>query len=189
MAKRVFFSFHYEDVIRANIVKNHWVAKPDRESAGFFDGSLQEKEKTIGIDAVKKLIDSGLTYTSNTCVLIGSETFNRKWVKYEVFKSLDKGNHVFGVHINELKEFNMPSKPLGPNLFDYIGINYNYSTWVPYHKGQYGSWEPFPLINKIAFTSPFYNVSSNYVYKLSDFISTRLWVSENGFNNFSNWLK
>ncbi len=189
MAKRVFFSFHYEDVIRANIVKNHWVAKPDRETAGFFDGSLQEKEKTYGIEGVKKLIDSGLENTSNTCVLIGSETYNRKWVKYEIFKSLDKGNHVFAVHINELNEFNSPPKPLGPNPFDYIGLKYNYSTWIPYQGSINGWWEPFPLITKISYRPPIFNIFSNYVYKLSDFFPTHRWISQNGFDNFSNWIK
>ena len=38
MAKRVFFSFHYKDVIdfRANVVRKHWVLKDDREEAGYF---------------------------------------------------------------------------------------------------------------------------------------------------------
>lgn len=42
MAKRVFFSFHYQDVIdfRANVVRNHWMTKPDREEAGYFDASI-----------------------------------------------------------------------------------------------------------------------------------------------------
>ena len=38
MARRVFFSFHYEkDIWRASQVRNSWVTKPDRESAGFWD--------------------------------------------------------------------------------------------------------------------------------------------------------
>lgn len=188
MAKRVFFSFHYEDVIRANIVKNHWIAKPDREEAGFFDGSLQEKEKAYGIDRVKKLIDSGLENTSNTCVLIGSETYNRKWVKYEIFKSLDKGNHIFGVHINELKEFDLPPKPLGPNPFEYVGVKYNSGTWMPYHLGQNG-WERFALIDRISYQFPIWYIFSTHIYKLSDYFFTHRWVSDNGFNNFSTWIK
>ena len=40
MARRVFFSFHYErDIWRANVVRNSWLTK-DREAAGFFDASL-----------------------------------------------------------------------------------------------------------------------------------------------------
>ena len=47
MAKRVFFSFHYQDVIdfRANVVRNHWITKSDREDAGFFDASIWETAK------------------------------------------------------------------------------------------------------------------------------------------------
>jgi hypothetical protein len=41
MAKRVFFSFHYDDVIafRANVVRKHDVTK-DTGTAGFFDASI-----------------------------------------------------------------------------------------------------------------------------------------------------
>jgi len=44
MVRRVFFSFHYErDIWRANIVRNSWVTKPDREAAGFVDATVWEK--------------------------------------------------------------------------------------------------------------------------------------------------
>ena len=97
MAKRVFFSFHYQDVIdfRANVVRNHWLTKPDRQSAGFFDSSIWEDAKKTSDLALKRLINSGLKNTSNTCVLVGSETFNRRWVSYEIMKSLEVGNHIF----------------------------------------------------------------------------------------------
>ncbi len=48
MARRVFFSLHYQDVVidfRANVVRNHWLTKPDRKDAGLFDASVWEKEK------------------------------------------------------------------------------------------------------------------------------------------------
>ena len=56
MAKRVFFSFHYQDVIdfRANVVRQHWVMK-DREEAGYFDASMWESAKKRG--SLKQLID------------------------------------------------------------------------------------------------------------------------------------
>ena len=47
MAKRVFFSFHYQDVsdFRANVVRNHWLLKSDRSTSGFFDASIWETAK------------------------------------------------------------------------------------------------------------------------------------------------
>jgi hypothetical protein len=59
MAKRVYFCFHYQDVIdfRANVVRNHWLTKPDREVAGFFDASLWESAQKQGDVAIKRLIN------------------------------------------------------------------------------------------------------------------------------------
>ena len=80
MAKRVFFSFHYQDVIdfRANVVRNHWRTKPDRGDAGFFDASIWETAKRTSPLALKRLINSELQHTSVTTVLIGSETYARR---------------------------------------------------------------------------------------------------------------
>ena len=59
MAHRVFFSFHYQDVIdfRANVVRNHWLTKADRDDAGFFDASVWETVKRTSPLAVKRLIN------------------------------------------------------------------------------------------------------------------------------------
>jgi len=45
MAKRVFFSFHYKDVIdfRANVVRSHRLTKNNQ--AGYFDASIWEEAK------------------------------------------------------------------------------------------------------------------------------------------------
>jgi len=105
MARRVFFSFHYErDIWRASQIRNSWVTKTDRESAGFWDAAKWEQVKKRGDNAIRKWIDDNLNGTSVTAVLIGSETSNRKWVRYEIEKSLEKGNYVFGVRIHNLKD-------------------------------------------------------------------------------------
>ena len=48
MAKKVFFSFHYQDVIdfRANVVRKHGSFKLSSQDAGFYDSSMWEKAKT-----------------------------------------------------------------------------------------------------------------------------------------------
>jgi MTH538 TIR-like domain (DUF1863) len=85
------------------VVRQHWLTKSDREAAGFFDGSLWESAKKTGSLAVKRLINSGLDGTSVTCVLIGSETYVRPWVRYEILKCFRRGNSVLAVHINTIK--------------------------------------------------------------------------------------
>ncbi len=123
MARRVFFSFHYErDVWRAGIVRNHGITKAGIESAGYWDKGLWEEAKSKGDGAIKKLIDDSLIGTSVTAVLIGYETWQRDWVKYEIRKSHERGNGLFGIYIHEIKDQNQKSDFQGQNPFDYVKI-------------------------------------------------------------------
>ena len=92
MARKVFFSFHYErDIWRTNVVRNSGVVEGSA-AAGFYDASLWEEAKKKGDADVKKLIDKGLIGTSVTVVLIGAETSSRKFVDYEIEQSIARGN-------------------------------------------------------------------------------------------------
>lgn len=105
MARKAFFSFHYEnDVWRANQVRNSWVTKPDRETAGFIDSAEFEEVKKGGDAAIKKWIDKQLEGTSVTVVLIGSDTSNRDYVKYELEQSWKRGNGILGIFIHNCKD-------------------------------------------------------------------------------------
>lgn len=106
MARKVFFSFHYQrDLWRVNVVRNS--AMIDGVSAaGFHDESLWEETKRRGDVAVRKLIDAGLNDTSVTVVLIGAETANRTYVSYEIDRSIARGNGILGVRIDKIKNQN-----------------------------------------------------------------------------------
>ena len=125
MARRCFFSFHYErDIWRANQVRNSWVTQ-DREAAGFWDASLWEESKKEGDEAIRRLIDEGLKGTSVTAVLIGAETANRKYVKYEIEKSYERRNGLVGVYIHKLKDQDGYTDSKGRNPFDDFYIERN----------------------------------------------------------------
>ncbi len=97
MARRVFFSFHYDDIMNANIVRNSGQFKPTAET-GFYDSSLWESTKAKGGDAaIQRLIDAGINNTSVTCFLLGKHTHARKWCKYELKKSLDDKKGILGI--------------------------------------------------------------------------------------------
>ncbi len=123
MAKRAYFAFHYQDVcdFRENVVRNHWMTKPHREAAGFFDASLWEDAKKHGDIAIKRLINAGIEGTSTTCVLIGSHTYNRRWVSYEIMRSFKRGNSILAVHINSIAGKDKKTKPLGPQSASLFG--------------------------------------------------------------------
>lgn len=118
MARRVFFSFHYEqDVWRANVVRNSWVTQT-RAAAGFWDASLWEEAKRKGDQAIKLMIRSGLRNTSVTVVLIGAQTAHRRYVRYEIMQSVLRGNGLLGVHIHHIENRLGLKSQKGANPFD-----------------------------------------------------------------------
>jgi len=122
MARKAFFSFHYKnDVWRANQVRNSWVTKDSKEAAGFIDAVDFEKVEKEGEEAVKKWINKQLEGTSVTVVLIGSDTSNRSYVKYELQRSYDKGNGMLGIYIHKLKDKDGNTSTKGSNQFGEIG--------------------------------------------------------------------
>jgi len=96
MARHVFFSFHYADIMSANIIRMSGQFKPSK-CTGFYDKSLWEEAKTRGDAVVKRLIDSGLENTSVTCFLIGEQTHTRRYCKYELEQSLALGKGILGI--------------------------------------------------------------------------------------------
>lgn len=104
MARKVFFSFHYQrDLWRVNVVRNSATVE-GVSVAGFQDQSLWEETEKKGVDAVRNLIDKGLEGTSVTVVLIGAETASRTFVSYEIEKSIARGNGLLGVRVNDIKD-------------------------------------------------------------------------------------
>lgn len=125
--RRVFFSFDWDDVWRVNQVRysRNRIAKGRFVATGFVDAADIEKVKRKTDYAIKKWIDEQLHGTSVTCVLIGSKTSNSKWVKYEIEKSIEKGNGLLGVLIHDLKDRSGNTSKEGANPLE----NYNENNW------------------------------------------------------------
>jgi hypothetical protein len=105
MARRVFFSFHFDrDVWRAGQVRNSWVTKPDRETAGFWDAAAWEAVQKKGEQAIQAWIREQMTGTTVTVVLIGAETSTRKYVQFEIQETWDRNNGLIGVYIHNMKD-------------------------------------------------------------------------------------
>jgi hypothetical protein len=193
MASRVFFSFHYQDVVdfRANVVRQHHLTK-ERGEAGFFDHSLWEEAKKQGSTALKRMINSGLDGSSATCVLIGSETYGRPWVRYEILKSMKRGNRLFGVHINSVKGRNQLTKPLGPNPFEYLAIRYSDSGITATMLEWTGSvWKEYEEID----SSASYQLKTaaaadrrGRTIQLHEFYRLYDWIANDGYKNFGGWV-
>ena len=123
MARRAYFAFHYQrDIPRVFVVRNSWITQ-EREAAGFHDATLWESSKRQGDDAIKRMINRGLDNTSVTVVLIGEETSQRKWVKYEIEQSHNRGNGLLGIYIHNIRNLNQYTDTKGTNPFDTFHIS------------------------------------------------------------------
>lgn len=171
MARRVFFSFHWdEDVTRAMVVRNSWVTKGSGTAAGFFDHAEIETLKRSSEAQVKRWIDQQLEGAAVTCVLIGAGTASRPYVRYEIERSAKEGKGLLGVYIHNIRGLLQPPASLlsnspkpGRNPFDYID-------------------DPRPtnsLSAALGLTRP----------KLSLRVPTYDWVNDKGYENFATWVE
>ena len=188
MAPRVYFCFHYEDVetFRANVVRNHDLTK-ETGQAGFFDASIWEDAELHGADAVKGLINRSLENTSVTCALIGSETWKRRWVRYEILKSYDRGNKLLGVHINGVKDKYQQTYAQGKNPFAYLGfvISEDGKT-LTYYEHDGIEWRLYrDLAPK---STSFESKWCGKGYALSEWVPCYDWSAGDGYENFGAWV-
>ncbi len=122
--RKVFYSFDYKpDVFRVQQVRNMGIVsdKP------LLSANKWEEVRQKGGSAIKKWIDDNMVGRSCVVVLVGSNTANKKWVKYEIKKAWNDGKGLVGIYINNLKcakggysakglnpfaQFNLDGKPL-----------------------------------------------------------------------------
>jgi hypothetical protein len=119
MARRVFYSFHYQaDAWRTNQVRH----------IGTVDGTepathnAWEAIKKGGDKAIQKWIDDNLHGKSCLVVLVGTNTAGRQWIKYEIAKAWNDGKGVMGIYIHNLKNHEQRQSTKGRNPFEDITI-------------------------------------------------------------------
>ena len=124
MARRTFFSFHYgPDVWRAMNVRKSWVVRPENQiSSGFFDSSVFEASKKESDDALKAFLRRGMENTSVSCVLAGTNTFERRWVRYEIARSIIKGNGLLTVFIHGIENPKRQTSQKGTDPLSQMGL-------------------------------------------------------------------
>lgn len=118
--EQVFYSFHYDnDVFRVQQIRN----------MGVVDGNAPvspndwEQVKRKGDAAVEKWIDDSLKYKRCVIVLIGAETVNRKWVKYEIKRAWELKKGLFGIYIHNLRCPRTGTCSKGANPFNNWNVN------------------------------------------------------------------
>lgn len=118
MARRVFFSFHFDnDFWRTQQVRNMNAL----EGGQVCTPNAWEEVKRKGKDSIEKWIDDNMWGKSCVVVLVGSQTAARPWVQREIIKGWDAGKGVLGIRVNKLLDTDSKPSAAGDNPFDKVG--------------------------------------------------------------------
>lgn len=207
--RRVFFAFHYADILRVNNVRlsgefSKSASDSGRDVEGFYDNSLWESRKRTGDDAIRNLIRDGVKNSSAVCVLVGTETWSRPWVRYEIARAVIDGRGLLAVHVNGLKHHKLGiAHAHGTNPLDFMGVYreiqpgilstpryYLYERKAVWRGYQYElEWHPYDQ-----FTHPvdrpqwLADPSPGYVMPLSANAAVHDYVGGTGHKNIGAWI-
>ena len=122
MPKRnVFYSFHYDnDVFRVQQVRNMGVIAGNEP----VNANDWEEIKRRGDASIRQWVDNEISKCSCVVVLIGSKTYMRPWVKYEIQQAWIQGKGLLGIYIHNLKDPRTGIDYKGYNPFSMISVPY-----------------------------------------------------------------
>ena len=132
------------------------------------------------------MIDRGLEGTSATCILAGTDTWSREWVKYEIARSLERGNGLLAVFIHNCPCPNTGRGQPGNNPLDQIalGSDMRIYEWV-----SYVGWKPYGRITKKLARWPKWlpQAGPGHLMQLAKGARCYDWVSDDGLHNLIHW--
>jgi len=142
--RKVYFAFRYKDIMRVNNVRQSGKIgfDEDKNLRDFYDRSIWEQRAINDPESLKRLMREGVEHSSAVCVLVGSDTWQSRWVKYEIARVVIDNKGLLAVGINGLAHVHSrTAEKAGFNPFDVMGVykgsNGNFylaeKRWVPTH--------------------------------------------------------
>ena len=194
--RRVFFSFHYDnDIFRVDQIRNFWSSQVSLSNRygnvtrGVFDASIQEKSKRDRDESLKQLIRDNMNNTSVTCILAGSETCYRRWVRYEIAQSVIHKNALLVVYVHEVFDSNGMISKGGLNPLDFIGVYRAEDNRILFVEWTNGKWVLYSDYTIAVDLPRLWNAPCvGQIIQLSSYAKSYFYVSHNGNSNFANWV-
>lgn len=135
--RRVFFSFHFQqDAFKVSQIRNSWIGNKSFEGQPYLDKAQWEQVERAGDRAIQNWIESQMKGTSVTVVLIGTQTLQRPWVRYEMRRTIERGAGLIGVslagmtNIDRTVEWKSSSTAGTPFETKGLGPSYPTYNWV-----------------------------------------------------------
>jgi hypothetical protein len=200
--RKVYFAFRFQDIMRVNNVRKAWcITHPSSEGMrSFYDRSIWGKCKSREDATLMTLMRGGVEHSSAICVLVGTNTWQSRWVKYEIARSVIDGRGLLAVHINGLPHVDRGTADAGGyNPLHCVGIYhaaggryYLYENMVEVNPqtGQLGwVWRRYEDY-KDAVPLPRYipSITEGFVMPLARYTEQYDYAAEYGNRNIGAWI-
>jgi MTH538 TIR-like domain (DUF1863) len=163
--RKVYFAFRYSDIMRVNNVRMSGTIGHDQEKnpRDFYDRSIWEKREINDPESLKRLMREGVEHASVVCVLTGTNTYDSRWVKYEIARAVVDNRGLLNVDINALPHhITRRADSASVNPLSVMGLYHD-------HKGQFSLWEQvLRLVDQMTFKYEwFWRPYVDYTYSVS----------------------
>jgi MTH538 TIR-like domain (DUF1863) len=200
--RKAYFAFRFEDIMRVNNVRNAWcIDHPDSPAMrSFRDRSIWGKSKAQEPESLKALMRDAVIHSSAVCVLVGTNTWQGRWVKYEIARAVADKRGLLAVHLNGLNHHQrQTSDTRGYNPLRCMGIYHSLDGHYYIYElkserdpttGQLAwKWRQYEDF-KGAVDRPRYipSVAQGYVEPLASHTSEYDYVAPNGHGNIGAWI-
>jgi hypothetical protein len=120
-----YFAFDFDDVIRVNNVRQTGKIgfRVVPRSRGFLDRSVWESRNINTASGLKQLMQQAMKFSSVVCVLIGTNTWFSRWVRYEIALSVVNERGLMAIDLNSINHNHRKAPdPLGVNPLNFMGV-------------------------------------------------------------------
>ena len=196
--RKAYFAFRFEDIMRVNNVRKAWcIDHPDTPTMrSFYDRSIWDKSAAQQPEALKTLMRNAVIHSSAVCVLVGTNTWQGRWVKYEIARAVIDGRGLLAVHINSLSHINRGTPdPQGYNPLKVMGIyhdpNGNYYLYEMRKNGPGGDfgWRTYlDYTTPVSLPQYIPSIPQGLVMPLSAYTSEYDFLGGMGHANIGAWI-
>jgi MTH538 TIR-like domain (DUF1863) len=127
--RKVYFAFRFKDIMRVNNVRHSGKIGQDEATnpRDFYDRSMWDKSSSTQPETLKRLMREGVEHSSVVCVLNCTDTWESRWVKYEIARAVVDDKGLLNVDIAGLKHhLLLVSETAGVNPLSVMGIFQGY---------------------------------------------------------------
>ena len=119
--RKIFISFEYGDLRYKNLLMA-WSKNPDFAEFYINDQSVTEPVDSDKAAPIKRVISARIADATGLLCIVGEETADSGWVKWEINKAIELGKRLIAVKIN--KDCKTPSPLMGAGATWALSFNF-----------------------------------------------------------------